>query len=102
MATLVDTATSTATDALASSPSAPPSKTTSDEAVGSSAKRIRDTKYRHVFATHSQSRMSCLTQGAPTPSFVGFRNLMILVLGAHIPCFPGRPSDRQQSSPTCD
>jgi hypothetical protein len=42
---------------------------------------IRDTKYRHVFATHSVTRTSCLSQDAETsPSFVGFRNLMILVL----------------------
>lgn len=43
--------------------------------------RIRDAKYRHVFATHSLSRTSCLSQDAETaPSFVGFRNLMVLVL----------------------
>ncbi|KAH8724345.1 MBOAT, membrane-bound O-acyltransferase family-domain-containing protein [Phaeosphaeriaceae sp. PMI808] len=44
-------------------------------------KRIRDTKYRHVFATHSLQRNSCLSHDSETsPSFVGFRNLMILVL----------------------
>lgn len=45
-------------------------------------KRARDTKYRHVFATHSASRTSCLSQESADkiPSFVGFRNLMILVL----------------------
>lgn len=47
----------------------------------SSAQRIRDTKYRHVFATHSLSRTSCLSHDAQeSPSFVGFRNLMVLVL----------------------
>jgi len=42
----------------------------------------RDTKYRHVFAAHSLTRTSPLTQeGRASPtSFVGFRNLMILVL----------------------
>lgn len=49
--------------------------------VNSSTQRIRDTKYRHVFATHSQSRNSCLSQDAEKPpNFVGFRNLMVLVL----------------------
>ena len=46
--------------------------------------RTRDTKYRHVFATHSLTRTSCLSHDADkTPSFVGFRNLMILVLSKH-------------------
>lgn len=55
-----------------------------EQAVNSTTKRIRDTKYRHVFATHSQQRKSCLSHDAEkTPSFVGFRNLMILVLSAH-------------------
>lgn len=57
--------------------------TTPEPVVNRSVKSMRDTKYRHVFATHSQSRMSNLTHGAETPSFVGFRNLMILVLGMH-------------------
>ncbi|ORY10746.1 MBOAT, membrane-bound O-acyltransferase family-domain-containing protein [Clohesyomyces aquaticus] len=38
-------------------------------------------KYRHVFATHAVQRDSCLSPDAQaTPSFVGFRNLMVLVL----------------------
>jgi diacylglycerol O-acyltransferase-1 len=46
-----------------------------------STKRGKDTKYRHVFATHAVSRTSCLSQDSEeTPSFMGFRNLMILVL----------------------
>ncbi|KAF2734768.1 hypothetical protein EJ04DRAFT_436271 [Polyplosphaeria fusca] len=54
---------------------------TPEPVVNSTAKRIRETKYRHVFATHSQPRNSCLSHdAAKTPSFVGFRNLMILVL----------------------
>ncbi|KAF1917338.1 MBOAT, membrane-bound O-acyltransferase family-domain-containing protein [Ampelomyces quisqualis] len=41
----------------------------------------KDTKYRHVFATHSLHRTSCLSHDSATsPSFVGFRNLMVLVL----------------------
>jgi diacylglycerol O-acyltransferase-1 len=51
---------------------------------GTTPRRNRDTKYRHVFATHSEQRESCLSpDSGNTPSFVGFRNLMILVLSAH-------------------
>ncbi|KAF2714639.1 hypothetical protein K504DRAFT_420628 [Pleomassaria siparia CBS 279.74] len=54
---------------------------TTEQAVNGSTKRIRDTKYRHVFATHLVERNSCLSYDAEkTPSFVGFRNLMVLVL----------------------
>ncbi|KAF2002406.1 hypothetical protein P154DRAFT_520899 [Amniculicola lignicola CBS 123094] len=54
---------------------------TAEPVVNSTAQRIRDTKYRHVFATHSTSRSSPLSQDAEkSPSFVGFRNLMVLVL----------------------
>jgi hypothetical protein len=55
-------------------------------ANGSTTQRIRDTKYRHVFATHSLTRTSCLSQDSESsPSFVGFRNLMVLVLSMHSP-----------------
>ncbi|KND87998.1 Diacylglycerol O-acyltransferase 1 [Tolypocladium ophioglossoides CBS 100239] len=38
-------------------------------------------KYRHVAAVHSQSRPSCLSHDSPAaPSFIGFRNLMVIVL----------------------
>lgn len=55
----------------------------SRQANGSAHRRTRskDSKYRHVFATHSEARTACLSHDAEdTPSFVGFRNLMILVL----------------------
>ncbi|KAF2677904.1 hypothetical protein K458DRAFT_349498 [Lentithecium fluviatile CBS 122367] len=80
MSTLVDTATSTATSIPATNPAATYNGTTTEPVVNRSSKSMRDTKYRHVFATHSQQRMSNLTHGAETPSFVGFRNLMVLVL----------------------
>lgn len=39
-------------------------------------------KYRHVAAVHSQTRPSCLSHDSPAaPSFIGFRNLMVIVLG---------------------
>jgi diacylglycerol O-acyltransferase 1 len=38
-------------------------------------------KYRHVAAFHSKTQSSCLSHEAPvSPSFLGFRNLMVLVL----------------------
>lgn len=47
-------------------------------------KKSKDSKYRHVFATHSESRITCLSEESENmPSFVGFRNLMILVLSTH-------------------
>jgi diacylglycerol O-acyltransferase 1 len=39
-------------------------------------------KYRHVAAVHSQTRPSCLSHDSKAaPSFLGFRNLMVIVLG---------------------
>ena len=38
-------------------------------------------KYRHVAAVHSRSRTSSLSSDSDqTPSFLGFRNLMVIVL----------------------
>ncbi|KAL6404038.1 diacylglycerol O-acyltransferase [Ilyonectria robusta] len=38
-------------------------------------------KYRHVAAVHSKTRPSCLSHDSDTaPSFLGFRNLMVIVL----------------------
>ena len=48
-----------------------------------SAKRSQKVKkkYRHVAAAHSESRPSCLShESDAVPSFLGFRNLMVLVL----------------------
>lgn len=42
-------------------------------------------KYRHVAALHSQARPSTLSHDSEaSPSFVGFRNLMVIVLGMGI------------------
>lgn len=39
-------------------------------------------RYRHVAAIHSKSRASTLSHdAAETPSFLGFRNLMVITLG---------------------
>ena len=38
-------------------------------------------KYRHVAAVHSKPRASCLSHDSEVaPSFLGFRNLMVIVL----------------------
>ena len=38
-------------------------------------------KYHHVVAVHDQVRSSCLSHdSAASPSFLGFRNLMVIVL----------------------
>ena len=38
-------------------------------------------KYRHVAAVHSKIRTSCLSHDSEAaPSFLGFRNLMVIVL----------------------
>jgi len=40
-------------------------------------------KYKHIYATHATARPSTLSHDAiSTPSFIGFRNLMVLVLSA--------------------
>lgn len=41
-------------------------------------------KYRHIHAYHSQIQHSCLSRDSGvTPSFIGFRNLMVIVLGSN-------------------
>lgn len=45
------------------------------------SKKFLERKYKHVFAIHSQPKTSCLShESMETPSFIGFRNLMVLVL----------------------
>lgn len=51
---------------------------------GTTKERLSKTlpkKYRHVAAVHSQTRPSCLSHDSTAaPSFLGFRNLMVIVL----------------------
>lgn len=55
----------------------PPSASTPDK-----LRRTPQRKYRHVAAVHSQTRPSCLSHDSQaSPSFLGFRNLMVIVLG---------------------
>lgn len=45
-------------------------------------RRVFRRKYRHVEAIHSQSKPSCLSHDTTeSPSFLGFRNLMVIMLG---------------------
>jgi hypothetical protein len=42
-------------------------------------------KYRHVAAVHSKDRASCLSHDSESaPSFLGFRNLMVIVLSVYV------------------
>lgn len=53
----------------------------SPEELKRKRKEALDRKYKHVFAIHSKPRTSCLSHEAvDVPSFLGFRNLMVLVL----------------------
>ena len=56
---------------------------TSDDSVDiSELRKAFRNKYRHVEAVHSESKPSCLSHDTTeTPSFIGFRNLMVIVLG---------------------
>jgi len=93
MATTIDTAKVTGADV----PADPPIKRSAHSHVSASTNgfsqaapqplaQIRKTsfmkkKYRHVAAVHSKPRTSCLSHDSEsTPSFLGFRNLMVIVL----------------------
>ena len=92
MATTIDTATATATATGAESPADTPFRRSGHSHVnlnGSTAAlqpleplHIRTKKkYRHVAAVHSKPRASCLSHDSESaPSFLGFRNLMVIVL----------------------
>ncbi len=57
-------------------------------------------KYRHVAAVHSKPRTSCLSHDSQvSPSFLGFRNLMVIVLG--IVTTSGAPGFVSNSSLSC-
>jgi len=52
-----------------------------DDATTEQIRRAFRRKYRHVAAVHSESKPSCLSHDTTeTPSFLGFRNLMVIVL----------------------
>ncbi|KAI9902547.1 hypothetical protein N3K66_001899 [Trichothecium roseum] len=55
-----------------------------EPANGTTREKLNKTiqkKYRHVAAVHSKTRSSCLSHDSDAaPSFIGFRNLMVIVL----------------------
>jgi hypothetical protein len=85
----MDSATTTSVETTGA---APASLRRSDPAQPASARsgngtaidpKLRIRKYRHVAAIHSAVKPSTLSHDAPsTPSFLGFRNLMVIVLGS--------------------
>lgn len=59
-----------------------PPTTSESEKTSSTPNSQGRSKYRHVAAYHSTVRASSLSPDSETtPSFVGFRNLMVIVLG---------------------
>jgi diacylglycerol O-acyltransferase 1 len=85
MATAIDTARATATESpdtitRRSSHTQANGSQTASKPMSNPGRRVQR-KYRHVAAVHSKPRTSCLSHDSPTtPSFIGFRNLMVLVL----------------------
>ena len=60
----------------------PPSRTQAEYPTS-----VSKDKYRHIMAVHSRTRTSCLSHDSTaSPTFLGFRNLMVLVLST---CSPG-------------
>ncbi|EER24085.1 hypothetical protein D8B26_002264 [Coccidioides posadasii str. Silveira] len=84
MAGLSALSTPSALSCTSSTLSTPP--TTSEEESPKRLQRVthgsnRRSKYRHVAAYHSEIRPSCLSRESnASPSFFGFRNLMVIVL----------------------
>lgn len=60
------------------------SDNTNGAATGPST-RNTSSKYRHIAAIHSRVRNSCLSRETEViPSFLGFRNLMVIVLSTSL------------------
>lgn len=58
------------------------SPTATEVSPPSTSTSKKRSKYRHVAAYHSETRHSSLSREADVlPNFLGFRNLMVLVLG---------------------
>lgn len=79
MATDVSTIVSTASEVISKDTTdvqPPPTDTSKQEKKS----KVRS-KYRHVAALHATARPSCLShESSETPSFLGFRNLMVLTI----------------------
>jgi diacylglycerol O-acyltransferase-1 len=86
----VSSATSTSLDvglaaATAASRTRASSSTSSSTVITKTTIDQGSDKYKHIFAIHSIARPSTLSHDAQaTPSFIGFRNLMVLVLSTKL------------------
>lgn len=84
MANFIEAAVSTGVDVPAldsKSHGAPKIAESSEEPTATAPKGKTRSKYRHIAAYHSVSRTSCLSRDTTwNPSFIGFRNLMVIVL----------------------
>lgn len=66
-------------DAVSSNPTH-----TNGAAAGTNTRNV-SSKYQHIAAVHSRACTSCLSRDAEaTPSFLGFRNLMVIVLSTYL------------------
>lgn len=80
MATTIGTAISTSTDV----PSLEPAQKYNSQLNGKPGQHY-EKKYRHIAAVHSRPKTSCLSHDSDAaPSFLGFRNLMVIVLSKYI------------------
>jgi diacylglycerol O-acyltransferase 1 len=80
MATLVDTATATGTKISVGATSRK-SQRSNGQTRPQKSERPPDRKFNHVFAIHKRANASPLGKDADsTPSFFGFKNLMVLML----------------------
>lgn len=80
-----DIASHDATSAQTNGHAVPSNPSHTNNATAGSNSRTASSKYRHITAIHSRAQTSCLSRDAEeTPSFLGFRNLMVIVLSA---CF---------------
>jgi diacylglycerol O-acyltransferase-1 len=87
MSSIIETAISTSTEAPGVNSKASidknvpePDKSNGSIPPSTNSKSV-ERKYRHVAAYHSKPRASCLSHDSDAaPSFLGFRNLMVLVL----------------------
>ncbi|KAK1765675.1 diacylglycerol O-acyltransferase [Phialemonium atrogriseum] len=81
MNTATVTGIETAAELVARRPKASGTKANGKADATGQLRKSLQRKYRHVAAVHSESRPSCLSHDAvATPSFLGFRNLMVIVL----------------------
>ena len=60
------------------------STTSNGSATPLGSRKPTRSRYRHVAAAHSRPRTSCLSHDSEhAPSFLGFRNLMVIVLSKY-------------------